>query len=145
MKHLLLLPLLAATGTSLMSGEYAITDTPGQASLNGQPLGDLPYTAKPPERICLSPAQARDPVAIIRKQVPTGCTVARTIKGHGNVTLSGSCRPQAAGLARGSFRLTGRWTADTYQVGFTTENPSENGRMGFTGQLKARRVGDCAS
>ena len=140
----LLLPLLlAATATGLTPGAYAVTDSPGQATLDGRPLGDLPYTPKPPERTCLSPAEARDPVALIRRQVPTGCTVARTTVTPGAVTLTGSCRPQASGLSRGSFRVSGHWTANGYRVDFTTENPSENGRMGFSGRIEARRVGAC--
>lgn len=145
MKPALLLPLLAATSALPQPGLWEMTGAPGQATLDGRALGDLPYT--PPaaaDRQCLTRDEARDPVTLIARQVPEGCTVAaRTVSAHG-VTLTGSCRPQASGLARGTFRLVGDWSSTRYGVRFSTSNPSENGVMGFSGRVDARRVGSCS-
>lgn len=144
MKHFALLLLLAAAAPAgLRPGLWEMTGTPGQASLNGRPLGDLPYTPPTaPDRQCRAAADL-DPATLIAAQVPPGCTVARRTAGAGRLTLTGTCQPQDAGQPRGTFRLTGRWSRDTWSVAFATENPSENGRMGFSGTVAARRIGDC--
>ena len=109
-----------------------MTSAPQQASLNGRPLGDLPYTPPTaPDRQCLAAADLADPVALITRQAPPGCTVNRRTASAQGVTVTGTCPPQAEGLARGSFRLTGSWTRTSYSVRFKTSNPSEKRRHGF--------------
>lgn len=145
MKLIALLLLAATTATTPQPGLWAITSAPQQATLNGRPLGDLPYTPPTaPERQCLGAADLTDPVAFVAKQAPPGCAVAgRLATAHG-VTLTGTCPPQADGLARGNFHLIATWTQTTYSIRFSTSNPSENGVMGFTGRVDGRRVGACS-
>lgn len=137
--------LLAATGpASFQPGQWQVAATPGAATLNGKPLTDLPYTGpSAPEAVCFTPAKARDPAAWLARDVAPGCTLIRRSVLNGRVDLAGACPPQAPGLARGQVRLTGRWTPTGYRVRFVTTNPSENGVMGFTGTIRARRVGAC--
>lgn len=144
MKALPLLLLAAAAGSTPQPGLWEISSAPQQATLNGHALGDLPYTPPTaPDRQCLAAADLADPVALVAKQAPEGCSVTRRVPSTTGVTLTGTCPPQAPGLARGTFRLVGRWTPTSYAVRFTTANPSENGVMGFTGRVDARRVGAC--
>lgn len=147
MRALLALPLLlAAAPAGFTPGLWQLTSAPTGASLNGQPLGDLPYTppASPPAPICLTPAQASDAATwLARQNLPENCTLTRRGMAGGRVEISGTCPPQAPGLARGTVRLTGRWTPTGYDLKFITANPSENGVMGFTGTMTGKRVGDC--
>lgn len=137
--------LLAATAPApLQPGRWEVTSTPTGASLDGRPLGDLPYTPPTaPDTACLTPEAAADPAAWIARDVAQGCTLTRRIVRNGRIDLTASCPPQDAGLARGTVRLTGRYTADSYHLRFVTANPSENGVMGFTGTVSATRVGAC--
>lgn len=140
-------PFLAAATASSSTpqpGLWEITSAPQQATLDGRPLGDLPYTPPAaPDRQCFTAADLADPAALVARQAPPGCTVTRRTRTLHGTMLTGTCPPQADGLARGSFRLTGSWRRDSYSVRFTTANPSENGVMGFTGRVDARRVGAC--
>ena len=136
--------LAAATPVALRPGLWAVTSAPVQATLEGRKLDDLPYTApETPETECLASPAALAPAALVERQVPTGCTVIHRTTARDHITLAGTCRPQATGLAPGSFALTGHWTAEHYSVRFTTTNPSENGRMGFTGVIEGKRIGTC--
>lgn len=141
---LLLLPLLAAAAPAGFSpGLWQVTSTPGTATLNGRALGDLPYDAPAvPSTICLSAAEARDPLWLTRSLAP-GCTLTRRAFSGGRIDVSGRCEPQAEGLSRGVVTLTGRWTPTSYDLRFATTNPSENGVMGFTGTMAGKRVGAC--
>ena len=139
-------PLLAAAAApvALTPGLWAVTSAPVQATLDGRPLTDLPYTPPAtPEMQCVAPALARTPAALVERQVPDGCTVARRTVTRAGLSLAGTCRPQAAGLPAGAFTLAAQWSATRYRVRFTTLNPSENGRMGFTGVIEGSRVGAC--
>jgi hypothetical protein len=142
---LLAIPLLvAAAPAGLRPGLWHVTSTPGQASLDGRPLGDLPYTPPTaPDAVCLTPAQARDVATWLARDVTTGCTLNRQTTARGRIAIGGTCPPQAPGLARGTVRLTGSWSPDRYSLRFATMNPGENGVMGFTGAVEAKRVGDC--
>lgn len=144
--RLLAFPLLAAAAGSAtpQPGLWEVTSAPQEATLNGRPLGDLPYTpTTAPDRLCLTAADLADPAALVARQAPPGCEVKRRSRTAYGVMLTGTCPPQADGLARGSFRLTGSWTRGSYSVRFITANPSENGVMGFSGSVDARRVGAC--
>jgi hypothetical protein len=39
--------------------------------------------------------------------------------------------------------LTGRYAPDRYTIDFDTTAYGDNGRMGFSGKLIGRRLGDC--
>lgn len=135
--------LLAATPAGFLPGRWELTSKPGTASLDGRPLGDLPYMATAPESVCVKAAELRDPATWLSRDVPRTCTVTRRKVTGGNVDIAGTCAPQAPGLARGTVRITGRWTPTGYDLRFVTANPSENGVMGFTGTVTGRRTGAC--
>lgn len=141
----LALPLLvAAAPAGFTPGEWRTASAPGTATLDGRPLGDLPYSGPAaPGRVCLTAAEAADPERWLTRELAQGCTVTRRSFADGRVDIAATCAPQAPGLARGTVRLTGRWTPTGYAVRFTTTNPSENGVMGFTGTMTGRRVGPC--
>lgn len=143
MRAAFLLLVAAAGGAAPQAGLWELTSAPQQASLNGRPLGDLPYTPSIPERRCLAASDLGDPVALVAGQTPPGCVVTRRSATAQGAVITGTCPPPAAGLPRGNFRLTGRWDRDSYSVRYTTANPSENGVMGFAGRIDARRVGAC--
>lgn len=146
MRHLVIaLPLLtAATPAGFTPGLWQITSAPGTATLNGQPLGDLPYTPPAaPESVCVPASVLKNPAAWLSRTVAEGCTLTRRSVARGQVDIAGSCPPQAPGLAKGAVRLTGRWTPVGYDLRFVTTNPSENGVMGFTGSMTGKRIGSC--
>ena len=139
-------PLLvgAVAPAGLTPGLWQLSSAPGTATLDGRPLGDLPYTPPTaPEQVCVSAAQVADTAGFLSRGVAEGCTFARRSTARGRVDLTGTCQPQAPGLARGRVRVTGRWTPTSYDLHFTTANPSENGVMGFTGTMSGKRVGTC--
>ena len=144
MRYLIALPLLlAAAPAGFIPGLWQLSSAPGTATLDGQPLGDLPYTGPgTPPTVCLTAAQARDP-AWLARGLAIGCTVTRRSLARGRIDLAATCPPQAQGLASGTIRVTGRWTPTSYALRFTTRNPSENGVMGFTGTMTGKRVGIC--
>lgn len=136
--------LLAASHAGFTPGLWQLTSAPGAATLDGKPLGDLPYTAPAaPEQVCATAAELSDPAAWLSRGVAQGCSFSRRQVAGGRVDMAGTCPPQAPGLARGAVRLTGRWTPTRYDLRFTTTNPSENGVMGFTGTMTGRRTGAC--
>lgn len=139
--------LLAATPAGFTPGLWQITSTPTGATLNGRPLTDLPYTppTTPSAPICMTAAQARDPaVWLANGNMPQGCTATSRSIARGRIAIAGTCPPQAPGLARGTVKLSGSWSPARYSLRFATQNPSENGVMGFSGTVEARRVGDCS-
>lgn len=139
-----LLLLLAAAPAGFTPGQWQLTSAPGTATLDGRPLRDLPYTPPTaPETMCVTASELRDPAAWLARGVAEGCTFTRRSIAGGRIAMTGTCAPQAPGLARGTLRLTGRWTPTGYDLRFTTANPSENGVMGFTGTMTGKRVGAC--
>lgn len=147
MRLLIALPLLAATPatapTGFTPGLWQVESAPGKATLNGRSLGNLPYDAPAaPGTICLTATDANSGAWLARDIAP-GCTLTRRKLGKGRIDFAGTCAPQAPGLARGAVRLSGRWTRTSYDLRFTTRNPSENGVMGFTGTMTGKRIGDC--
>ena len=146
MRPLLFVPLLtlAAAAPTLQSGRWTTASAPTGATLDGRKLDDLPYTAPPgPNAVCLSATDAADPAAWLARDVAKGCVFERRRLAGGRIDLAGTCPPQAPGLARGTVRITGRWSATSYDLTFATTNPSETGVMGFTGTMTGRRTGPC--
>lgn len=145
MRAITVLLLGATIPPVLQPGLWQVASAPGAATLDGRPLTDLPYTPPAgPATVCLTPAEAANPAAWLARDAAKGCDLSRRSLAGGEVHLAGTCAPQTADLARGTVRITGRWTPTSYDLRFATENPSENGRMGFTGTLTGRRVGPCA-
>ncbi|HEU0045128.1 DUF3617 domain-containing protein [Sphingomonas sp.] len=145
MRLLIALPLLlaAASPAGFTPGLWQVTSAPGTATLGGRSLGDLPYDAPAtPGEVCLSAADAANGAWLARDLGP-GCTLTSRKLVKGRIDLAGTCAPQAPGLARGTVRITGRWTTTSYDLRFTTRNPSENGVMGFTGTMSGKRIGAC--
>ena len=142
---LLLGPLLtlAAVAPALQSGRWQVTSAPTGATLDGRPLGDLPYTPPAPQSLCLTATDAADPAAWLARDAAKGCALTTRTLAGGRVELSGTCPPSAKGLTRGTVRITGRWTPTSYDLRFVTTNPSENGVMGFSGAMTGRRIGAC--
>ncbi|WP_375393816.1 DUF3617 domain-containing protein [uncultured Sphingomonas sp.] len=133
----------AAPTARLAPGLWRVDTVPVGATLDGRPLGDLPYTANGPQSVCMSPAEAVDPARWFTRDSGTGCAVSRGAIVNGRVDIRGNCPGQAAGDAPGTVQLTGTWTPDRYDLRFATTTVGENGKMGFTGTIAGRRVGAC--
>ena len=147
MRRLFALPLLlAATAPAgFQPGRWLVSSEPATATLNGRPLGDLPYQAPTePQYLCLTPTQVADAAAWLTHDAAADCTLTRRSLASGRVNLTGSCAPVSPGASRGTVSFTGRWTPTSYRVRFATTTASENGVMGFSGVLTGRRVGECA-
>ncbi|MES2753366.1 MAG: DUF3617 family protein [Pseudomonadota bacterium] len=147
MRALLAVPLLLAAGAPapvLQPGLWEIAGEPGVASLDGKPLADLPYTSKPPERVCLTAAEASAPAKWLARDTPGDCTITAAKLTRGKVDIRGTCPPPDEDRRAGSLRLTGRYTATGYDLRFATTAHGDNGTMGFSGRLTGKRVGACS-
>lgn len=146
-RRIIALPLLlAAAPAGFTPGLWRITSAPAGATFDGRPLTDLPYTppVAPAEPVCMTAAQARDAATwLAANHMPQGCTATTRSIAGGRIAIAGTCPPQAPGLGRGTVRLAGTWSPDRYALRFATTNPSENGVMGFTGTVEAKRLGAC--
>ena len=139
----LLLPLLVATAapTGFRPGTWRTESAPKGATLDGKPLGDLPYSGgRGTIFICLRGSETGNPAAWLTRDFAPGCTVTRSSLAHGRVDIAATCPPSAPGLSGGTVRLTGRWTPTSYDLRFATINPAENGVMGFTGVMTGKWV-----
>ncbi len=146
MRLLFLTPILilSAASPALQPGRWTIASAPTGATLDGRKLDDLPYAApSSPDTVCLTAIDAADPAAWLARDVAKGCTFEGRHLTGGRVDLTGTCAPQAPGLARGTLQISGRWSATSYDLTFATTNPSETGVMGFTGTMTGRRTGAC--
>ncbi len=135
--------LAAAPSTPLRPGLWRFTNTPGAATLDGRALHELPVGPATSEDVCLTPADAAAPARWLARDVMGDCTLTRTGVARGLVAVAGTCPSQGDGLAPGTLRLTGRYTATSYDLRFATIANGENGRMGFAGAMAGKRVGDC--
>ena len=131
------------TPAGLVPGLWRVENVPTGATLDGRALGDLPYTATGPQDVCMSPADAADPVRWFTRDSGTGCAVSQGSIADGRVDIRARCPGQAAGDAPGTVHLSGTWAHDRYALRFSTVTVGDNGRMGFTGTITARRVGNC--
>lgn len=146
--HRLAVPALllaaAASPAGLRPGRWLVRSAPAAATLDGRPLGDLPYRAPAePEYVCLDAAHAADPAGWLTHDAAANCTLTRRSLAGGRVDLSGTCAPVIDGASRGTVHYRGRWTPTSYRIHFATTTASENGTMGFTGCLTGRRIGEC--
>ena len=134
--------LLAASDTALAPGLWEVRGTPEVASLDGQVLGDFPLEAFETQLICLTPADAADPVGLLFRDTVTDCTLGKSRFAGGVVRVSGTCASQSDGPP-GTVAIQGRYDRDSYAVTFATEAQGENGLAAFSGSLVGCRIGDC--
>ena len=95
------------------------------------------------ETTCLTPTLAAAPAAWLARDLVHDCTLDRAVVAKGAVAITGHCAPRGDGFAAGSLTITGRYTADSYDLAFTTLSPDENGTMGFDGRMVGHRTGAC--
>lgn len=149
MRIRLLLPLLlagaaaAAPAPSLQPGLWRFRNTPTAATLDGQPLADLPAPPITDEEVCLSPADAADPARWLARDTGANCTLTRSVVAHGLVDIAGTCPPAEDGAAPGTLRITGTATTTGYRLRFATVAHGTNGAMSFAGDMVGHRVGTC--
>ncbi|HEV2078857.1 MAG TPA: DUF3617 family protein [Allosphingosinicella sp.] len=137
-----LILLLGAGDVPLSGGLWEIRNTPGVATLDGRELNELPIEPIETQKICISPAEAADPVRFFARDMDEGCTIKSASAAGGKVKIVGTCPNQIEG-PDGSFELTGGHSAEAYEIDFATTAFGDNGRMTFSGKLNGRRVGDC--
>ena len=140
---LLLLLAAAAPSAPLRPGLWRFTNTPGAATRDGRALNELPVGPMTSETVCLTPTDAASPARWLARDLMGDCTLTRTGVAGGAVDIAGACPAPDQGQAPGSLRLTGRYTATSYDLAFATVAHGENGTMGFGGAMKGERVGDC--
>lgn len=140
---LALVGVTAASTPGLRAGLWEVRSAPTAATLDGKPLADLPYAPPPPERVCLTAAQAAAPATWLSRDMPAECKVTAAKMAGGRADIRATCAPKPRDVKAGTMRLTGRWTAENYDLRFETISHGENGRMGFNGTMTGRRVGDC--
>lgn len=136
-----------ATATSpsaspLAPGLWETRNAPGTASLDGRALNELPLPPLEPERVCLSPTDAADPARFLVGATAPDCRITSSTWGGGRARVEASCSSPDGGKD-GNMVITGRYEVDRYVIDFDTTAYGDNGRMGFTGKLIGRRLGDC--
>ena len=140
-------PVLAASAPDapvLKPGLWEVENAPGVAKLDGVSLGNLPYTAPPPEPICLTPEQAAKPAQWLARDTPADCSISNaTITGN-IADIRGTCPPpDSEAEPDGTLAITGLVEPERYDLTFETVVHGGNGLMEFSGSLTARRIGDC--
>jgi hypothetical protein len=129
-------------GTPLAPGLWETRNRPGTATLDGQARKELPLPPLEPERVCLSAAEAADPGLFLAGATAPGCRITSSTWAGGRARVVASC-PSPDGGKDGEMVLSGRYAADRYTIDFDTTAYGDNGRMGFSGKLIGRRLGDC--
>jgi hypothetical protein len=129
-------------GSPVAPGLWETRNAPGTASLDGRPLKELPLPPLEPERVCLSPADAADPARFLAGATAPDCRITSSTWAAGRARVEASCASPDGGK-EGKMILSGRYSKDQYTIGFDTTAYGNNGRMGFTGKLIGRRLGDC--
>lgn len=141
----LLLLAAAADRPPLAPGLWTFTNTPESATLDGRVLHDLPVGDITSETTCLTPALATAPAAWLARDLLHDCTLDATAVRDGRVGITGHCPPQGSERTPGTLTIVGRYTANDYDVRFTTVSPDENGVMGFNGHMVGHRTGGCTA
>jgi hypothetical protein len=129
-------------GSPLAPGLWETRNRPGVATLDGRARNELPLPPLEPERVCLSPADVADPGLFLAGATAPGCRITGSSWAGGRARVEASC-PSPDGGKDGKMVLTGRYAADRYAIDFNTRAYGDNGRMGFSGKLIGRRLGDC--
>lgn len=133
---------ISPAGSPLAPGLWETRNTPGTASLDGRALNELPLPPLEPERVCLSAADAADPARFLAGATAPDCRITGSTLARGQARIEASC-PSPDGGKEGKMVLAGRYAPDRYTIDFNTTAYGDNGRMGFTGKLIGRRLGDC--
>jgi hypothetical protein len=134
--------LAAANDTVLAPGLWEVRHTPGQATLDGKLLDDLPLGEPRTQQICLAAHEASDPVAFFARDTQADCRVTSGSAAGGKVDIKGSC-PNPEEGNEGTMSLSGRYAGDSYELDFATRSEDFQGVMTFSGKLSGRRIGPC--
>lgn len=139
-----LLLLAAAADAPLSPGLWEISNAPGQATLDGKVLDDLPLGEIRTQQVCLAAAEAGDPVRFFARDTQENCRITSGKAAAGKVEIAGICPDPEAGT-EGTVKLSGRFTTDSYELDFATSAEDFQGVMTFSGKLTGRRVGPCTA
>ena len=132
----------ASEAPGLAPGLWETVNRPGTATLDGRALNDLPLFEIQTERVCLSPEAAAEPAAFLAGDVAGECSLGKAVVADGRLEVTGVC-PSEEGFEPGTLRMTGAVGRESYEISFETTTEKDNGRLGFTGTLSGRRVGEC--
>ena len=132
----------AAADAPLSAGLWEVRNTPGVATLDDRPLEDLPLSPIKTQTICVSAAQAADPVRFFAQDTQAACTITSGTAAGGQVKIAATC-PGAADGEPGRLEMSGRYAGASYAIDFATTAYGDNGKMTFSGKLTGRRVGNC--
>ena len=137
-----LLLLVGASDLTIAPGLWQVRNTPGTATLDGKELDDLPLGPVQTQEICVSAADAADPVAFFARDTKDECRITKGVAADGRVDITGNC-PNPEEEREGTMKLTGRYTADSYEIDFATTSEDFQGVMTFSGKLTGKHVGAC--
>lgn len=132
----------AAADTPLSPGLWEIRNTPGLATLDGQPLDDLPLGEIRTQQVCLAAADAADPAAFFARDTQADCRITGVAAAGGQIDIQGVC-PNPDEGTEGTLKLSGRYASDSYELDFSTRAEDFQGVMTFSGKLTGRRIGAC--
>lgn len=134
--------LIGASSPSISPGLWQVRNTPGVATLDGKELDDLPLGPIQNQEICVSAADAADPVAFFARDTKDECRITDGTAAGGRIDIKGSC-PNPEDEREGSMKLAGRYTSTSYEIDFATTSEDFQGVMTFSGKLSGKHVGPC--
>lgn len=112
------------------------------ASMNGSPMG-VPNAARPPERICLTPANAaRGPGLGFNN--PGRCVTESSRIADGGFSYKLVCKDDG-GSETTQVTASGTYTETTYQGRSQSVQSYGSSRVEMEGEQTARRLGDCST
>jgi uncharacterized protein DUF3617 len=167
MKRLILFaPAIALAGLAAGCSKGADQLQPGQWEMAVQ-LKSLEMPGAPPEAVaqirsalsqaqpnrdCLTPEQARNPLAEMRQLVAQGraanCRFTDEVFGGGVIRIRATCQGPGGQGSGGTVSMEGSFTATTLQATLNAQgaNPGVPGAtMNMTAEVTGRRIGDCAA
>ena len=133
---------VGASDASISPGLWQVRNTPGVATLDGKELDDLPLGPIQNQEVCVSAAEAADPVAFFARDTKNECRITEGTASGGTVRISGRC-PNPEEEREGTMKLTGRYTSNSYEIDFATTSEDFQGVMTFSGKLTGKHVGAC--
>lgn len=135
--------LLASADVTLAPGKWEVTNLPGVATLDGRELDDLPLGPIKTQEVCLAAADAADPARFFARDTAADCKITSARLTAGTVEIVGAC-PNPDEGNEGLLKLSGRYTADAYELDFSTRAEDFQGVTTFSGKLTGRRIGTCS-
>ena len=135
--------LLASADITLTPGKWQVTNQPGVATLDGRELDDLPLGPIKTQELCLAAADAADPASFFARDTAADCRITSAKLAGGKVEIVGAC-PNPDDGHEGLLKLSGRYSADSYELDFSTRAEDFQGVMTFSGKLTGRRIGTCS-